>query len=460
MLDQIIILQDSAQRLSTTYNSLTYRVVCTDSSLRDLANAIKAVSGALDTCRGLLEQLGSATPKILIPLDLSPRLEANLEECKESFEDASDKAKKLMPQGGFTKALESFAPAELQRLTSRLHARERDIYRVVQAVKLQTTSQLQQTPRNTLSNARQPFGQPLQLRYAQPGFQFQAPRLQPQFSTININEKAPRTGHTVLHDMCTTSGKSEKTTAVIKSLLEKGADPTATLAVSFSMLTAVHIASYHNNVAALEAIKESMTTSRTLTYTPQFQTSIINTQYKPINYTGQWKWKSLLKQKDFQQMTALHWAATGICPEAMDFLLKEVEDAGLAQEMVDGKDRGGKTPLIVLASNYRLGDRDAVTKVAKALVKAGASSDVADMRGQTPKAMLVGLGIDKPGVLPKEQQVYGGATGNYGSYGGYQGYNYQSYQGYSYQGHQRGGQQSNYFPSWRGTSYQGGWSRG
>lgn len=103
MLNQIIILQDSAQRLSTTYNSLTYRVLCSDNSFRDLANSIKAVSVALDSCRGILEQLRSGTTSIPITTDLSPRLEANLEECKVAFADANEKAKKMMPQQSFTK---------------------------------------------------------------------------------------------------------------------------------------------------------------------------------------------------------------------------------------------------------------------------------------------------------------------------------------------------------------------
>ncbi|KAK4660725.1 hypothetical protein QC762_207970 [Podospora pseudocomata] len=464
MLDQVIILQDSAQRLSTTYNTLTYRVLCSDSSLRDLFSSIKTVSVALDSCRGLLEQLKSGTTSIPIPTDLSPRLKANLEECKEAFADADEKAKKLMPQLGqlgSTKLFEIFTPAEIYRLTSQLYARGREFYRVGQAIRLQTTSQL---PQNILSNTRQPFGQPLQIRGFQPIVQFQTPRFQYQpNNTPNIDEKSQPTGHTTLHDLCATTGRTTKTTTVIKSLLERGADPTATLNAAYSQLTAVHIASYHNNVAALEAIKDSMTTIKTFTYQPtttrytHYQTAPSNyTSYQPTSYIGQYKWKSLLKQKDFRGMTPLHWAAYGVCPEAAEFLLKEVEDAGLRQEVVDGRDREGRTALIVLAGGYKLRDRESVTKIAKGLVKAGASLDVGDRRGKTARGMVVELGVEKEAAGKKEEEQTGGGGGGVFELG-YQG----GCQAYRWQGYQGGGQQSNGLPGWKGNSYQGGgWTSG
>ncbi|KAK4643167.1 hypothetical protein QC761_403935 [Podospora bellae-mahoneyi] len=339
MLDQIIILQDSAQRLLTTYNSLTYRVLCSDNSFRDLANSIKAVSVALDSCRGLLEQIRSGTTSIPITTDLSPRLETNIEECKTNSLTTPTNSPKH----------------PLQRATA-----------------IQSTS----------PNPRYP------------------PR--PSIPTPEI-PMSPRTGHTALHDMCTTTGKSTKTTTVIESLLEKGADPTATLNAASSQLTAIHLASYHNNVAALEATKESMTTTRTFTYTPQYQINTRYTQFQATNYTGQWKWKNLLKRKD-----------SG--------------DAGLRQEVIDSKDREGRTALLVVGLGCnKLGDKDAVTKIAKALVKAGTSPDVADWRGQTPRGMLTNLEIEKPAFSQKEQQTYDVAEGYSQGYGGYQGYRYQGY---------------------------------
>ncbi|KAK4676828.1 hypothetical protein QC764_403935 [Podospora pseudoanserina] len=420
MLDQIIILQDSAQRLSTTYNSLTYRVLCSDNSFRDLANSIKAVSMALDSCRGLLGQLRSGTTSIPITSDLSPRLEANLKECKVAFADAYEKAKKMMPQQVpqeycSHKLSEIYQLAEMHRLTSRLYAREREIYRVVQAVRLQIASPLLQTSQNILSNVRQPFGQPLPIRGTQPGLQFQPQRFQWQFNTPNINEKSHRPPRHVHHHQEKHQDRHRH-----RVLLGKGADPTATLNAASSQLTAIHLASYHNNVAALEAIKESMTTIRTFTYTPQYQIHTRYTQFQPTNYTGQWKWTNLLKQKNFWGMTPLHWAATGVCPEAIKFSLKEVEDAGLRREVIDSKDREGRTALLVVGLGCnKFGGKDAVTKIAKALVKAGASPDVADWRGQTPREMLTDLEIEKPDFPQKEQQTYGVAGGYYQGYGGY-----------------------------------------
>lgn len=200
-----------------------------------------------------------------------------------------------------------------------------------------------------------------------------------------------------------------------------------------------------------------MTTIKTFIYQPtttrytHYQTAPSNyTSYQPTSYIGQYKWKNLLKQKDFQGMTPLHWAAYGVCPEATEFLLKEVEDAGLRQEVVDGRDREGRTALIVLAGGYKLRDRESVTKIARGLVKAGASLDVGDRRGKTARRMVVELGVEKEAAGKKEEEQTGGGGGVFGL--GYQG----GYQAYRWQGYQGGGQQSNGLPGWRGNSYQGG----
>lgn len=96
--------------------------------------------------------------------------------------------------------------------------------------------------------------------------------------------------------------------------------------------------------------------------------------------------------------------------------------------MIDSKDREGRTALLVVGLGCnKLGDKDAVTKIAKAFVKAGASPDVADWRGQMPRGMLTDLEIEKPAFPQKEQQTYGIAGGYYRGYGGYQWYRYQGY---------------------------------
>ncbi|KAK4199317.1 hypothetical protein QBC40DRAFT_329502 [Triangularia verruculosa] len=391
MADLILTVSSLSHKLSKTYHELAYRIP----DCQSLTTAINTVSVEVNACRRIQEQLNAGPFRVPIPPDLSDRLEANLEDCRGVLWEAGNKANSLM--SGHASSLAQLGGASSSEVV--LWARAREFNRTAEAIQLQITQQLMIKALDILavSSNSPPEFDASPKRTATSDTRRRVQKLHEQVMTENMNKRTS-TVHAALSDVCAAPGVNNKRTKVIRTLLDWGADPG--LPMDTEKTTCLQLASYWNDTGALHAFRDSLTRKHPATGSHTTDQSVAGRYYEGTRG----RWKALLSWKNSHHSTVLHMAAFGVNPEAMSFLLREIEEEGLQRHVgIDGRNKEGNTPLLTSVKRSGGWDRDRVRRVAKMLLKAGASPDIADDNGQTPRRVLAELGLGMP-PMPKRDR--------------------------------------------------------
>ncbi|KAK4149777.1 hypothetical protein C8A00DRAFT_37633 [Chaetomidium leptoderma] len=329
--------------------------------------------------------------------NLRETLRNQLKTCQDTLREAKELVTKLESRRArVLKAI--FSSKEVQNLHANLTARVSELNSTNQDITLDIIVKVQQ--RVEESRAEERFS-----RVSSDRIPTGTPPAVTSFLKRGgyIDKRDRETGRTALQDAC----EDPSQTRLLELLLRLGADPS--LMTKGKLNNCVHLASYQNHVGTLKAIKRHLgagteTVRRKRTgYAPapvQGQVprreSMIKESMVERRKINNEEWLTLLGAVNRDGSTPLHLAARGVCPEAVEFLVREI-----ASKAVNVKDREDQTPLIVLAGVDRTGREEKVRRVGEALLKAGAKR-----KGHTAKKFLEELGLieTKDNEKPEKQK--------------------------------------------------------
>ncbi|KAK4199316.1 hypothetical protein QBC40DRAFT_282286 [Triangularia verruculosa] len=366
----------------------TYKAVGNDA--RDLVKAFDGISGKVRACKEICNKIRSGKLSSLTSNRHSELCES-LKRCKKTLLEAKRMGKKINGSR-IRKLLQIMKADDLKRLLNNLQARRDELSGVLQDIQLDVTLHMQKDF-EALPERLVRKKVPAQEIPASAPRSVSKSLLEGEY--IDTRDKG---GHTALHNACDMEQKDNG--SLVALLLKYKANPE--FITEGLCNNSLHISAANNHVEGIKAIKRSVIRRERKSVVKPGEGGRMDEVRQKSGFhrreLDKERWKDLLQRGNRGWMNPLHMAASTASAGATDFLVRELRKVGLRKDLINEKDKEGRTPLVVLVQTYRNWEKETrdsrrkeVWKTAKALVRAGADPSIPDKHGKTAARILATL---------------------------------------------------------------------